>query len=138
MKKEKIIKNLLRQVNSSLVWFNRNGWVDVRRTPDSEENMVNDLADYVEARFNRELYDIPELTKICELLEGHLYHCTLEGIDESKRKFKTATLTLIKPEEIENPTPELIELINQARDYFGGSVIKFNCVRVKVQYKIEQ
>lgn len=124
-------------MNKSLIWYKGGGWIDCRRTPDGPPNMVQDIREFVEARFNRELCDIPELSRICDLLGGHVFVCVLEGANESKRKFTTATMTLINPEELEDPSEEVIRLLDEVKEYLGGTKVSFNSVKVKIKYTIE-
>lgn len=133
---EKNLKKLLVRVNKSLVWYKRGGWVDARRTPTSGINMVNSLEEFIEARFNRECWEVPELLEACELMDGFLFKCTLIEPDEVRKKFKEAVLTLVSPEDIVNPTEELIKVLTGVSKFLGGTKIKFNSVKVKVKYSI--
>lgn len=136
MKKQKAVKDVIMEVNKTLTWYKKGGWVDTRRTPSSGPNYVNSLEEYVEARFNREMWEVPEVYPACELLDGRLFSCRLDECDEMKKRFKIATLTLIDVKDIENPTPELEECIKRAREFIGGNEIIFNSVKVKVKYDI--
>ena len=133
---EKNLKNLIAKVNKSLIWYKKGGWVDCRRTPTSGINMVDTLEDFIEARFNRECWEIPELNEACELLDGRLFSCSLIGPDEAKKKFKQAVITIARPEDIENPSEDLKKALDVAYNYLGGNKIKFNSVKVKVKYEI--
>ena len=64
---EKNIKDLIARVNRTLVWYKKGGWIDCRRTPNGGENMIQTMDEYVESRFNRESWDVPELQKAVEL-----------------------------------------------------------------------
>lgn len=137
MKKDKSIRKVISEVNQSLIWYKKGGWIDARRTPSSSVNMVDTLSDYVEARLNREFWNIPELSKACELSEGHVFTLTLDGVDEAKRKFREATATLINPDTIDSPSDELLEALEEVKLWLGGSVLKFNSVKVKIKYEID-
>ena len=135
---EKAIKSLISTVNKKMkVTYKGGGWIDARRTPTSGQNMVNSLEEFIDAVFNQECYDIPELREVEELLGGRLFSCTLEGEDEARRRYKQATMTMVSPEDIENPSEELIELLETARKFFGGTKINFNSVPTKIRYSVE-
>ena len=97
---------------------------------------LDTLEDFIEARFNRECWEIPELNEACELLDGRLFSCSLIGPDEAKKKFKQAVITIARPEDIENPSEDLKKALDVAYNYLGGNKIKFNSVKVKVKYEI--
>lgn len=137
MNAEKEILKLIKRVNKSLGFYKKGGWIDCRRTPTSGINIVNNLEEFIDARFNRECFEIPELFEICDLLDGRLFKCTLEDPDENKKRYGKATLSLVKEEEINNPSQELIDLLNKTREIIGGNTITFNSVKAKVKYTIE-
>lgn len=135
---EKPIRNLIAVVNRKMKdTYKGGGWLDCRRTPTSGVNMVNSLEEFIDAVFNQECYDIPELRDLEELLEGRLFSCTLEGEDEARRRYKQATMTLVSEDDIENPSEELKELLKAAREFLGGTTIRFNSVPSKIKYSIE-
>ena len=133
---EKAIKKVMREVNKSLSYYKKGGWIDARRTPTSPQNMVESLEEYVEARFNRECWDIPELTEALDCLEGFLFKCTLDEPNESDKKFKEATMELVSLEDIEDPTEELANLLENVELFLGGRTIKFNGLKSKIKYEI--
>jgi hypothetical protein len=135
VKKAKI-REIIRDVNQSLIHYKRGGCIDCRRTPNSSINMVNTIEEYVDARFNRECWEVPELREACDLLEGHLFICTLEGVDEVRKRYKTATLKLVSPTDILDPTPELENLLKEVKIFLGGNKIKFNGLKYKVKFEI--
>ena len=135
---EKIIKSLISTVNKKMkVTYKGGGWIDARRTPTSGQNMVNSLEEFIDAVFNQECYDIPELREVEELLGGRLFSCKLEEPDEMKKKYKQATLTLISADDIIEPSEELIKLLDEVRIFLGGTKIVFNSVKVKIKFSIE-
>jgi hypothetical protein len=134
---EKIIKDLIRRVNRTLTYYKRGGWIDCRRTPTSNINIVNSLEEFVDARFNRECFEVPELSDACDLLDGRLFICTLEEPDEKHKKYKQAKLTLVDKDDIYKPSEELVDLLESIKKFLGGSVIRFNSVKVKVKFTIE-
>lgn len=134
---DKPIKKLISIVNKKMKDnYKGGGWLDCRRTPTSGVNMVNSLEEFIDAVFNQECYDIPELRDAEELLEGRLFSCVLEGEDEAKRRYKQATMTLVSEDDIENPSEELKALLAAAREYIGGTTIRFNSVPTKIRYSI--
>lgn len=133
---EKTIEKLLLSVNESLRFYKRGGWIDARRTPTSGVNMVDTIEDFIDARFNNEIWGVPEFHAASDLLEGRLFSCHVEGVDEEKKRFKSATLTLIRPEDIENPSEFLLGEIKKVHDILGGNVVKFNGSRKSVKFEI--
>ena len=133
---EKTIEKLLLSVNESLRFYKRGGWIDARRTPTSGVNMVDTIEDFIDARFNNEIWGVPEFHAASDLLEGRLFSCHVEGVDEEKKRFKSATLTLIKPEDIEDPSEFLLGEIKNVHDILGGNVVKCNGSRKSVKFEI--
>ena len=113
---EKTIEKLLLSVNESLRFYKRGGWIDARRTPTSGVNMVDTIEDFIDARFNNEIWGVPEFHAASDLLEGRLFSCHVEGVDEEKKRFKSATLTLIKPEDIEDISERFLPMWQEGRD----------------------
>lgn len=132
-----IVKRLISEVNSTLSLYKKGGWIDVRRTPTSGPELMMSLEQFIEARFNREAWAIPEFNAAEELLGGHLFKCELEGPDEMKKRYKKATLTLIDEKLVLDPTQNLIDELEKVRQFIGGTKIMFNGVRVKIKYEIE-
>lgn len=137
MKKKNTIKSLISEVNGTLSHYKKGGWIDCRRTPDSGQEMMESLEQFIDARFNREAWEIPEFRKAEEYLGGRLFSCTLEGADEIRKRYKQATVTLISAEDIIEPSQELIDLLEEIKSFIGGTKIKFNSVKVKIKYSIE-
>lgn len=133
---EKVIEKVIKEVNKSLIHYKKGGWIDARRTPNTGVNIVDTIEEFVDARFNNEAWAVPEFHEASDLLEGRLFSCTLEEPDEEKKRYKMATLTMVKEEDLENPTPEICELLKQARQFLGGDKIEFNAVRKKIKYRI--
>ena len=90
----------------------------------------------IAARFNNEIWGVPEFHAASDLLEGRLFSCHVEGVDEEKKRFKSATLTLIRPEDIEDPSEFLLGEIKKVHDILGGNVVKFNGSRKSVKFEI--
>jgi hypothetical protein len=134
---KKDLKDMISSVNGTLIHYKKGGWIDCRRTPDAGEEMIYSLEQFIDARFNREAWNIPELQKAEDYLGGRLFSCTLEEPDEIKKKYKQATLTLIRAEDIIEPSEELIKLLDEVRIFLGGTKIVFNSVKVKIKFSIE-
>ena len=134
---KKDLKDIISGVNSTLVHYKKGGWIDCRRTPDAGEEMIYSLEQFIDARFNREAWNIPEFQKAEDYLGGRLFSCKLEEPDEMKKKYKQATLTLINAEDIIEPSEELIKLLDEVRIFLGGTKIVFNSVKVKIKFSIE-
>lgn len=133
---EKILKKLIRNVNKSLKYYKRGGWIDVRRTPTSSQNMVYSLEEFVEALFNRECFDIPELKEAVDCLDGFLFKCTLEEPNEADKKYKGAIMELVTLEDIEDPTEELADMLEKLTLKLGGTKLKFTSAPRKIKLEI--
>lgn len=147
MTEDQYIKKVIAEVNKSMVWYKRGGWIDARRTPEASENYVKSLTEFIEARFNRECFDIPELQDVFDMLGGQVWLATLEDPDEERKRYKQATLQLVDPEKrhyIKDddsgeylPVETVKELLERVRKFFGGNKVTFNSVKVKIKYNIE-
>ncbi|MBR2247791.1 MAG: hypothetical protein IJ880_12375 [Bacilli bacterium] len=133
---DEIIAKLISEVNKSLIHYKKGGWIDARRTPNTGVNMVDSIEEFVDARFNNEAWAIPEMHEASELLEGRLFSCTLEGVDEERKRYKSAVISLITEDDIENPSEQLKDELKKVRDFLGGTKIKFNGVKKKIKYEI--
>ena len=71
------IKNIISKVNETLIHYKKGGWIDCRRTPDADQEMMESLEQFIDARFNREAWNIPELRDAEDYLGGRLFSCTL-------------------------------------------------------------
>ena len=49
------LKKLVINVNRTLIWYKKNGWIDCRRTPSSGQEIIAEMSDFLDARLNREL-----------------------------------------------------------------------------------
>ena len=134
---EEIIKELISCVNSTLGYF-ESGYVSVKRTPFSEKERIESFKQYVEARFNYECCKIPELYNAEVMTNGHLFSCIeLINPDEIKRKFSTAIVSLVDQKTLVEPDENLINELNKVREFLGGSTIKFNNVKKKIKFTVE-
>lgn len=138
MEIDKIIKELISRVNSTLGYYEKD-YISVQRTPYSERERVESFEQYIEARFNFECCAIPELYDAVIATNGHLFSCTgLEDPDTMKRRFSIATVTLVDPKMLPGANENLINEINRIYEFIGGSVIKFNNVRKKIKFTVEK
>ena len=133
-----ILKKMVISVNRTLIWYKRNGWVDCRRTPSSGSEIISEMNEFIDARLNREAWNIPEFREAEELLGGHLFKCeSIHSVDEVRKKYKQAVFSLTTPEKVIEPDENLINVLESVRKFIGGTTIKFNGVKVKVKIIIE-
>lgn len=134
---KQLIKDLISRVNNTLGYYEKD-YVSVKRTPVSQRERVTSFEQYVEARFNYECCKIPELYEAVMATEGHLFTCiSLQDQDISKRRFTIATLVLINPKMDLRMDETLKNEILKIHELLGGSCIKFNNVRKKIKFTIE-
>ena len=134
---EEIIKELISRVNSTLSYYEKD-YVSVKRYPEGERERCSSFEQYIEARFNYECCKIPEFYDAVIATNGKLFSCTsLVDPDTVKRRFTTASVTLIDPQTLPGASENLIREINEIRNIIGGSSIKFNNVRKKIKFFIE-
>lgn len=132
------LKKLVINVNRTLIWYKKNGWIDCCRTPSSGQEIIAEMSDFLDARLNREAWNIPEFREAEELLGGHLFKFeSITGIDEVRKKYKQAVFTLTTPEKVIEPDENLINVLKSVEKFIGGTTIKFNGVKVKVKVIIE-
>jgi hypothetical protein len=123
------IKELLSRVNCSLMYYEKD-YVSVKRTPTSDKERCTSFEQFIEARFNFECCQIPELVDAVLSTDGKLFVVAeLENPDGIKRKFSTATV-IISPEIPESLRDEILLII-------GGSEIKFNNVKRKIKFSVK-
>lgn len=137
-KTNEVIKELISRVNSTLGIFEAE-WISCKRTPNSEEAEVcNTFEEFVEIRFNYECSKIPEFSKILEETDGHLFVCKwIEDVDIVKRKFSQACIEVVSLDMFEDPNEVLRSELESVVEYLGGRKIKFNSVKKKIKYSIE-
>lgn len=134
---KQIIKELISRVNSTLGYYEKD-YVSVKRTPTSKRERITSFEQYIEARFNYECCKIPELYDAVMATEGHLFSCSsIENPDTQKRRFTAATVVLISPEMDLEMDENLKNEIIKIHDLLGGSHIKFNNVKKKIKFTIE-
>lgn len=134
---EKIIRKVVSEVNRTLGQYEK-GWVSCERTPGGERERCESFEHFIELRFNRECYKIPELQKLIIATEGHLFRCTsLEEPDLEKHKFELAHLEMLDLSEIRDEDTDIKEMLTTVQKLFGGRKISFNSVRKKIKFKIE-
>lgn len=134
---DSLLRNLISRVNNTLSYYEKD-YISVKRTPESDKERCTSFEQYVEARFNYECCQIPELRDAVLATEGHLFSCiSLEEKDTSKRRFTVATVVLLDPETLLETDEILKNEILKIRDFIGGSCIKFNNVKKKIKYLVE-
>lgn len=143
------IKDSISRVNLTLKHYEEN-YVSASRTGEiSQKEFCKSLADFIEIRFNRECYNIPELKEAVELTKGHLFVCReLLGADSMARRFDSALLTLITEDDIETEVNKIIaidcddvenfrrfypEIVNGLRNDIYLAIEKANVVLSKCQ-----
>lgn len=126
---EETIRDLISRVNSTLAYFEKD-YVSVKRTPTSDKERCSSFEQFIEARFNFECCQIPELVEAVISTDGHVFTCiSIENPDLVKRRFTTACV-IVDPNLPENLKKVILEL-------FGGTEIVFNNVRKKIKYTIK-
>lgn len=134
---EEIVKKVVSEVNRTLGQYEKS-WVSCERTPGGERERCESFEHFIELRFNRECYKIPELQKLILATDGHLFKCTsLEEPDTEKRKFKVAHVEMLGLDEIRDEDADIKEMLEEVQKLFGGRKISFNSVRKKIKFKIE-
>lgn len=134
---EEEIRTLLSRVNSTLGYYEKD-YVSAQRTPDVDKERCTSFEEYIEIRFNREAYNVPEFKDLVEKTEGRLFSCIeIEEPDVVKRRFKTAKIRLLDPNLLPEEFENLKDDIYKVRDLLGGTTICFNSVKKKIKYNIE-
>lgn len=137
MELEEIIKKVVSEVNRTLCQYEKS-WVSCERTPGGDRERCESFEHFIELRFNRECYKIPELQKLILATEGHLFRCTsLEDSDPEKRKFGLAHLEMLDLSEIRDEDTDIKEMLAEVQKLFGGRKLSFNGVKKKIKFKIE-
>ena len=95
MESEKLVKQVISNVNQSLRYYEKS-YTSVKRTPDSYQERCESFEEFIERRFNFEASKIPEFSDVVLKTEGKVFICTeIEDPDEKKRRFKSATIRII-------------------------------------------
>lgn len=132
----KQIKEAISRVNCTLNIYEPE-YIKCQRTSETEKEICISFEQFIEIRFNKECEKIPELKNLILKTEGHLFLCTnVEEPNLVKRRFKSATLTLITPEMVEDITESMKKDLLDIETVIGGSKIVFNSVKKKIKYKI--
>lgn len=136
MELEEIIMKVVSEVNRTLNQYEKD-WVSCERVPDIRERCES-FEHFIELRFNRECYKIPELQKLIIATDGHLFKCTsLDNPNTEKRKFTLAHMEMLDPKLIRDEDVEIKEMLDEALKLFGGRKLSFNSVKKKIKYTIE-
>ena len=136
MELEKTILKIISEVNRTLGQYEKD-WVSCERIPGVRERCKS-FEHFVELRFNRECYKIPELQKLVEATDGHLFSCTaLDNPDTEKRRFTLAHVEMLDPKLIRDEDTDIKEMLDEVLKIFGGRKISFNGVKIKIKLIIE-
>ena len=137
MELEDIIKKVVSEVNRTLCQYEKN-WISCERTHGGERERCESFEHFIELRFNRECYKIPELQKLILATDGHLFRCTsLDDPDIEKRKFSLAHLEMLDLSEIRDEDTDIKEMLAEVQKLFGGRKLSFNSVKKKIKFTIE-
>lgn len=140
MDTKKILKQIISGVNTSFVKYGfEENMFSLERTQDHDsKERCKTLEQYIEIRFNRECFKIPELTDLMTITEGKLFECKeIVDPDLKKRKFKSATITVnrkLLPTKDENLIDE--KELDEILEFLNWSEIKFNSVKKKIRLSI--
>ena len=127
---------IISEVNRTLNQYEKD-WISCERIPGVRER-CDSFEHFIELRFNRECYKVPEFQKLIEATDGHLFKCTsLENSDIEKRKFSKAHIEILDPSLIRDEDVEIKEMLDEVLKLLGGTKISFNGVKKKIKYKIE-
>lgn len=136
MELEKTIIKVISEVNRTLNQYEKD-WVSCERVPGVRERCKS-FEHFIELRFNRECYKIPEFQKLVEATDGHLFTCTsLDNPDTEKRRFTLAHLEILDPSLIRDEDTEIKEMLDEVLKILGGRKISFNGVKKKIKFIIE-
>jgi hypothetical protein len=137
MELEEIIKKVVSEVNRTLCQYEKS-WVSCERMPGGGRERCESFEHFIELRFNRECYKIPELQKLILATEGHLFRCTsLDDPDLNKNKFSMAHVEMLDLSEIRDEDTDIKEMLIEVQKLFGGRKLSFNSVKKKIKFKIE-
>jgi hypothetical protein len=136
MELEKTVLKIISEVNRTLGQYEKD-WVSCERIPGVRERCKS-FEHFIELRFNRECYKIPELQKLVEATDGHLFSCTsLDNPDTEKRRFTLAHVEMLDPKLIRDEDTDIKEMLDEVLKIFGGRKISFNGVKKKIKFVIE-
>jgi hypothetical protein len=132
-----VIKGLVKRVNETLRYYEKE-YIELKRTPDSDREVCQSFEQYVEIRFNMESCRVPELLDLEKLTGGHLFNCTsIKNQDSVRRRFSSATIELIGPDDFDNPNDFIREELEKIKKFLGGSKISFNSVKCRIKIQID-
>ena len=132
------LKDIIRKVNETLRYYEKE-YIELKRTPEAEKEVCTSFEHYIEARFNMECCNIPELSDLERKTEGHLFVCTsIQDPDEARRRFGFATVELISPEDFECADSSILESLEIIKQALGGSKISFNSVKQRIKIQIDE
>lgn len=133
-KLEDEIKEAISKLNSQLHYYEGIPWSSQQRTPNMDREDCTSFIHWIECKLNYLCSQIPNLQKVAEETEGHLFFCTkLEEEDVAKRRFKKAYIKLLTPAMVENISDELKAELESISDKLGGTEFTFNNVKKKIK-----
>ncbi len=137
MELEKSIRGVISRVNSTLGIYEKH-YISCKRTPDSGIEQCESFEQFIEIRFNYECYKVPELQKLIEATDGHLFSCiNVDSPDLAKRKFKSATVKILDMEDILEGDEDLKKMLENLYNLLGAKTITFNNLKKKIKIQYE-
>ena len=137
--KKKLLKDALSKVNATLKYYEAD-WISAQRAPEIEKTRVSSFEEYVEIRLNFEMSRIPEFHESVLKTGGHLFICeALDDVNNIRHRFKRAHIKINSlenfPEDIQE---EITTIIEETKEWLGGSGFTFNSVVERVKFIIEE
>lgn len=124
------MKEIISRVNQTLGYYEKD-FISVKRTPISDKERCESFEQYLESRFNYECSRHEELSDIIIMHDGFVFKCKyINEFDSQRNRFKQACMT------INTKLPP--EIQKELEGKIGGTDIKFNSVKRKIKYSIEQ
>lgn len=110
-------------------------FVSAKRTPVDYPTRAKNVGEYVECRFNFELFKIPELRRYEEMMDGYLFVVT-NITDVLERHYETVTLG-IGPNKGFINDDEYKSLVSEVTELIGGNKLSFGSDKTDPTIKIE-
>ena len=135
-KDKELLKKIISEIKDSIVRVNKTlsdyqeDYISASRSGDvSNKEPCKSFSQYIEIRFNRECWKIPELLEAMDLTRGHLFTCReIVNEDSYSRRFDTVLVTVIDENDIENEIDKIISLdyqdVNLFRELYPNIVIE--------------
>lgn len=128
------LENSIKSIVDTLKLFDE-GFTSVKRNPVDLGVRVKSLSEFIECRFNFELFKLPEFKSYEELMDGYLFKVSCI-LNEGFRSYERITL------EINDEKPEFLSddsfrsIIRDVEELIGGKYISFSSDRknLDIQY----